>query len=66
MFLTAYNLPHYLLSKGLIDSQSLVAGDFAIAEAGRRNRNPPGGIKRAGRCEAADEISAEVKYVYIT
>jgi hypothetical protein len=39
MFLTAYNLPHYLLSKGLIDSQSLVAGDFAIAEAGRRNRN---------------------------
>jgi aminoglycoside phosphotransferase (APT) family kinase protein len=39
MFLTAYNLPHYLLSKGLIDSRSLVEGDFAIAEAGRRNRN---------------------------
>ena len=39
MFLTAYNLPHYLLSKGLVDPQSLVAGDFAIAEAGRRNRN---------------------------
>ena len=39
MFLTAYNLPHYLLSKGLVDSQSLVSGDFAIVEAGRRNRN---------------------------
>ena len=39
MFLTAYNLPHYLLAKGLIDQQSLVEGDFAIAEAGRRNRN---------------------------
>jgi len=39
MFLTAYNLPHYLLSRGLIDSRSLVEGDFAIAEAGRRNRN---------------------------
>jgi len=39
MFLTAYNLPHYLLSKGLINAQALVEGDFAIAEAGRRNRN---------------------------
>jgi aminoglycoside phosphotransferase (APT) family kinase protein len=39
MFLTAYNLPHYLLSKGLVDSQSLVSGDFAVVEAGRRNRN---------------------------
>jgi len=39
MFLTAYNLPHYLLSKGLIDAQAIVEGDFTIAEAGRRNRN---------------------------
>jgi Phosphotransferase enzyme family len=39
MFLTAYNLPHYLISKGLISAQSVVDGDFVLAEAGRRNRN---------------------------
>ena len=39
MFLTAYNLPHYLMSKGLISAQSVVDGDFVLAEAGRRNRN---------------------------
>jgi Ser/Thr protein kinase RdoA (MazF antagonist) len=39
MFLTAYNLPHYLLSKGLIDVGAVVEGDLAIVEAGRRNRN---------------------------
>jgi len=39
MFLTAYNLPHYLLSKGLIDARAVVEGDFRIAEVGRRNRN---------------------------
>src|SRR5260370_2974356 len=39
VFLTAYNLPHYLLSKGLISAQSVVDGDFVLAEAGRRNRN---------------------------
>jgi aminoglycoside phosphotransferase (APT) family kinase protein len=39
VFLTAYNLPHYLLSKGLIEPESLVSGDLLVAEAGRRNRN---------------------------
>jgi len=39
VFLTAYNLPHYLISKGLISTQSVVDGDFVLAEAGRRNRN---------------------------
>jgi len=39
VFLTAYNLPHYLISKGLISAQSVVDGDFVLAEAGRRNRN---------------------------
>jgi len=39
MFLTAYNVPHYLMSRGLISADSVVAGDFALAEAGRRNRN---------------------------
>ncbi len=39
MFLTAYNLPHYLMAKGLISAQSVVEGDFMLAEAGRRNRN---------------------------
>jgi hypothetical protein len=39
VFLTAYNLPHYLMSKGLISAQSVVDGDFVLAEAGRRNRN---------------------------
>jgi hypothetical protein len=39
VFLTAYNLPHYLMSNGLISAQSVVDGDFALAEAGRRNRN---------------------------
>jgi tRNA A-37 threonylcarbamoyl transferase component Bud32 len=39
MFLTAYNLAHYLMAKGLITTQSVVDGDFILAEAGRRNRN---------------------------
>ena len=39
MFLTAYNLPHYLMAKGLLDTESIVDGDLMIAEAGRRNRN---------------------------
>jgi len=39
MFLTAYNLPHYLISKGIVTAQSVVAGDFVLAEVGRRNRN---------------------------
>ena len=39
MYLTAYNLPHYLISKGIISVQSVVDGDFSVAEAGRRNRN---------------------------
>lgn len=39
MFLTAYNLPHYLMSRGLVTTESVVAGDFILAETGRRNRN---------------------------
>ena len=39
MFLTAYNLPHYLISKGIISAQSVVDGDLVVTEAGRRNRN---------------------------
>jgi hypothetical protein len=39
MFLTAYNLPHYLLWKGLISPGAIVDGDLVLAEAGRRNRN---------------------------
>ncbi len=39
MFLTAYNLAHFLMSKGLLDPASVADGDFTVAEAGRRNRN---------------------------
>ena len=39
MFLTAYNLPHYLISTGIVTADSVVDGDFALAEVGRRNRN---------------------------
>ena len=39
MFLTAYNLSHFLMSKGLLTARSLVDGDFSVSEAGRRNRN---------------------------
>ena len=39
MFLTAYNLAHYLTAKGLITMRSVVDGDFILSEAGRRNRN---------------------------
>ncbi len=39
MFLTAYNLPFYLISKGLVSADSVVEGDLVVAEAGRRNRN---------------------------
>src|SRR5262245_32461977 len=39
MFLTSYNLADYLVASGLIAKRALVAGDFALVEAGRRNRN---------------------------
>jgi len=39
MFITAYNLPHYLISKGIVTAKSVIDGDFVVAEAGRRNRN---------------------------
>ena len=39
MFLTAYNLPVYLISRGLVSADSVVEGDLVVAEAGRRNRN---------------------------
>ena len=33
------NLPHYLVSSGLLPVSSLVDGDLMVAETGRRNRN---------------------------
>ena len=39
MYLTATNLAHYLIGRGLIDAESVVDGDLVIIEAGRRNRN---------------------------
>ena len=39
MYLTASNVVHYLLGRELITSDSVVDGDFVVAEAGRRNRN---------------------------
>ncbi len=39
MFLTAYNLSNYLISRGLLDAQSIVDGDYTVSEHGRRNRN---------------------------
>lgn len=39
MFLTAGNLVHHLITRGLVSSDSVVDGDFVVAEAGRRNRN---------------------------
>ncbi|MDD5057822.1 MAG: phosphotransferase [Sideroxydans sp.] len=39
MFLTASNLVHYLLARGLVGADTVVDGDFRVAEVGRRNRN---------------------------
>jgi hypothetical protein len=39
MYLTATNLAHYLLARGQVSAESIVEGDFVVAEAGRRNRN---------------------------
>lgn len=39
MFLTATNIVHYLLARGLVAPEDVVAGRFVVAEAGRRNRN---------------------------
>lgn len=39
MFLTAANLAHYLLFRGLLTPDSVVGGDFVLIEAGRRHRN---------------------------
>ncbi|HEV2739816.1 MAG TPA: phosphotransferase [Candidatus Elarobacter sp.] len=39
MFLTATNLPHYLLNRGSLRASDVVDGDVCVTEAGRRNRN---------------------------
>ncbi len=39
MFLTASNLVHYLTARGLVSADAVISGDFAVEEAGRRNRN---------------------------
>lgn len=39
MFLTVATLPHYLIARGLVPPSAIVDGDFAVVEAGRRNRN---------------------------
>lgn len=39
MFLTATNLPAYLLDKGLVRPSDIVGGDLRVVEVGRRNRN---------------------------
>lgn len=39
MFLTVATLPHYLIARGLVFPSAIVDGDFAVVEAGRRNRN---------------------------
>jgi len=38
MYLTASTIFHYLLERGLADSQSVVEGDFSITELDRHNR----------------------------
>jgi aminoglycoside phosphotransferase (APT) family kinase protein len=47
MYLTATNLPDYLVGRGLIEFDALIDEGFAISEAGRRNRNFK--VDRAGR-----------------
>ncbi|MBF0194160.1 MAG: aminoglycoside phosphotransferase family protein [Magnetococcales bacterium] len=39
MFLTAANLVHYLIGRGVVTAESVVKGDFMVAEVGCRNRN---------------------------
>jgi hypothetical protein len=39
MHLTAPNLAHFLISRGLLDPEAVAAGDLAIIDASRRNRN---------------------------
>jgi thiamine kinase-like enzyme len=39
MFLTAANLVHYLIGRGVVTAESVVEGDFMVAEVGCRNRN---------------------------
>lgn len=39
MYLTVANLPYYLLSRGLVTTDAVISDDFAVMEAGRRNRN---------------------------
>ena len=39
MFLTASNLVYHLIGRGSITADSVVSGDFALVDAGRRNRN---------------------------
>ncbi len=39
VYLTAAHLPHYLLSRGLIEAEAIVEGEFTVREQLRRNRN---------------------------
>jgi hypothetical protein len=39
MYVTANNLVHYLISRGLVTPEGVVDGDFTVLESRRRNRN---------------------------
>jgi tRNA A-37 threonylcarbamoyl transferase component Bud32 len=39
MFLTSSNLPHYLISRGLLTSAEVISGSYSSLESRRRNRN---------------------------
>lgn len=39
MHLTAANLAYFLMDRGLLGADEIVAGNFAVVDASRRNRN---------------------------
>ena len=39
MHLTAANLVHFLMGRGLVDASEVVAGNVTILDSSRRNRN---------------------------
>ena len=54
MFLTASNLAHYLLSRGLVTPQSIVAGDFMDLDGGQVSIASPIGRGLLGAAEGEE------------
>jgi hypothetical protein len=54
MHLNAANVAHFLMCRGLLSPDAIVAGDLAVLDASRRNRNTRRRVRAPNQRDARD------------